>query len=800
MKKKKILRPQTKPKRATKPVRKLPAVRPVRDTSSARPISKDKSAVIKSAIREAKKPHRIVPESQRANVTAANQRYRAKGSDLDFDLPDAKLIAEREKYRFDLRLFCDEVVPEWFPLPHSDDQLFCIKELQRVAIDGGSQGIARSRGCGKTQQTKATALWAALFRHRRYIVPFAATAKFAKKNLNSMIKMLATSSRLRRLWPEIAIPIRIAYGKPNRSKYLTWRGNPLHLECSTSRMVFPYYEDLKEGVSVIECAGILEAARGLQFDTPNGETLRPDFLIGDDFQTKASAKSPEQCTTRIETIAGDFAQMGGPDVSVAIVLNCTVIETGDAADQLLDRKKHPALQGVRQKFVYEWPLASRPGIDDRKLEYKTEKDLWSKYMELRKQGMREGDVIGKEATDFYLAHRAAMDEGAKMGWDHKFVKKSGEHSAIQHAFNIIADYGEKVFAAEYQNRPLETEVVKIKLTADQVMGRCNGFVNGEIPPMSCIVTAFVDVNDFALSWGICAFTREMAGTVVAYGEWGMNGNGIFGQTDRADRIWDEKSPSPEGKERRFSIALDGLGKYLFSDGLLTMTGRNVRISAMLIDYGYNPRNVEERNKSKLLQNWCYSMQAKRLPVYPSRGWSSGGFPKPGDKTIWDSLSFHRKDYWSVRGYPMADGTVLKTVHHDAEFHRKEMQLSWLLPDSAPGSMTIFGKPGYGPGTDGVKHMTFAKQIAGAQLVDFRPNEVGNYSGLYRWVYTPGIRGEASDIVVGCRVAAMAFGYTQGLFTTTAVTPAGPAAPAAPAAPAPVPKMRVSPGWGGAGKF
>lgn len=754
----------------------------------------------------AKPPYKTNAYKQAHDYTAASrvQRAYAKASDLDFEMPDSKLIKKREKYRFNLRLFCDEVLTPWFPLPHSEDQLFCLNELQTIAIEGGSRAIARSRGTGKSQHTKGTALWAALFRHRRYTVPFAATAKFAKKNLNSMIKMLATSEKLRRLWPEIAIPIRVAYGKPNRSKYLTRKGEPLHLECSTSRLVFPHYEELKEGVSVIECSGILEASRGLQFDTPTGETLRPDFLIGDDFQTKASAKSPEQCTTRIETIAGDFAQMGGPDVSVAMVLNCTVIETNDAADQLLDRKKHPALHGIRQQFVYDWPVASRPGMDSRKIVYNSVKDLWEKYIQLRKQGMRDGDN-GKAATEFYVNNRTTMDEGSKVGWEHKYVKKSGEHSAIQHAWNIIADYGEKVFAAEYQNRPMEVESVKVKLTVDQIINRCNGLAQGEVPPLSCIVTAFIDPNDHALAWGIGAFTKEMAGAIVAYGEWGMNGNGVIGQTDREDRIWDEKNPPKGKKENRFWEALDKLSAYIFSDGLLTMQGRNVQVNALMIDSGY-----KVLRGSQMVYNWCESMTSRRFSVFPSTSWSAGNFPKPvTDKTMFDSFLFGRKDFWSMRKYTLPNGVELATIHHDVDYHRREVQIGWSLPLDSPGSISVWGRPGSGPGTDGMKHLTFAKQNASRQLITYS-NENDRYSGMYRWVETPGVRKEGLDVVVGCRVCAMALAYSHRIITGTEVSrPTATATPGSGPAPAPTtPKppatvqqgVRVSPGWSRTGGF
>lgn len=699
------------------------------------------------------------------------QRYRAKASDLDFDLPSAAIIKEREQYRYNLRRFCDEVVNQWFPLPHSEDQLFCLQQLQAVATGGGSRAIARSRGCGKTQQTKAAALWAALFRHRRYTVPFAATAKFSRKNLNSMVKMLAFSSNLRRLWPEISIPLRTAYAKPNRAKYLTWRGNPLNLECSTTKLVFPHYEG-GEGVSLIECAGILEAARGLQFDTPTGETLRPDFLIGDDFQTKASAKSEEQCATRIETICGDFAQMGGPDTSVAMVLNCTVIKAGDAADQLLDRRKHPEFQGIRQRFVYEWPLASRRGMEERKMEYDTAKDLWEKYVTLRKQGLRDGDN-GKAASEFYLANRAAMDAGAKVGWEHKFIKKAGEHSAIQHAYNVISDFGEVVFSAEYQNEPITPQSLSIKLTSDAVMQRTNNMKAGEVPDMAQVVVGFVDMNDHALAWTVGAFHKEnsggVTGSIIGYGEWGMDGNlAEVGRLDRRDRIWDEKHPSPEGKEQRFWKALEGCMTYLLSPGLWTRRGQMVPLNLVLIDSGYT---LEKG--SRLVYNWCRSWYERGgANVMPCRGWPARTFRMKNDGAV---VRQSLEAWWRMEEYELRPGVKITALAHDADFHRRQMQAAWTLPPGSPQSLNIYG-------TQGVMHMRYAQQVACEKLTQYVQSDSPRASGLYQWDGTPGIRNEMGDTTSGCRLAAWAL---LGDSTTAVQTVKPPPAPApAPSGPPP----------------
>jgi hypothetical protein len=730
-----------------------------------------------------KKPVGPIPQG---DVAARMRKYRSKGSDIEIEPYRWEDKKHRVATYLDFRGFCSHYLKGMFRVPDGQDEIESKERIQHAVLNGGLQAEAAARGAGKTQRAKAGGLWAVLNGHWHFVAMIAATGALGKQLLDDILKELVDNDRLAADWPEICLPMREAYGKPQRARHITINGNPCRLECSSNRIVLPTsgvcigapkpYES-----SVMMSAGITSSIRGLRFTTSDGQTLRPDGALIDDVQNRKTAKSGIGVDKIMSTIRGDIMRLGGMEKEVAILAMVTVIYPKDAADKLLDHKECPEWRGIRKKMVQQWPKSKK----------------WDTYMELYAQCLLRGDVT--EATAFYVANRSEMDDGAVVSWP---ARTEGRLSGIQLAYDLRVKMKEAAFAAECQNEPLEASSIVVRFTADTVLNRCNGLAQGEVPPLSCITTAFIDVNDHALAWAVGAFTKEMSGAVVAYGEWGMNGPGQIGQLDRADRIWDENKPSPEGKEKRFWTALDALGTHLFSDGLLTMQGRSVRISAMLIDYGYNLLK-----DSQLIQNWCHSMQVKRLPVYPSRGWGSSNFPKPStEKTLWDSVTFGRKDFWTVRVYTLPNNIQLQTVHHDAEHHRRELQLAFLAPPGSPGSMTIWGVPGNGPGADGMKHLAFAKQVAGVKLVQYSAPTAARYSGQYTWEYTPGLRNEMSDVTVGCRVAAMAFAYTQGMIGGTATgapvdgkTPTSPVGTPNPSVPPPkpVPQMpRVAPGWGG----
>jgi hypothetical protein len=146
------------------------------------------------------------------------------------------------------------------------------------------------------------------------------------------------------------------------------------------------------------------------------------------------------------------------------------------ADNILDRDKHPEWNGERTKMVYAFPA------DEKK---------WQRYGELRAESLRiHGDI--HLATEFYVADRVAMDEGAVVAWPERF--NHDEASAIQHAMNLKLQ-DEAAFFAEYQNEPLPVDAASDdELTADQIASKVNRMQRGAVPIGCNHLTMFVDVQ------------------------------------------------------------------------------------------------------------------------------------------------------------------------------------------------------------------------------------------------------------------------------------------------------------------
>lgn len=722
-----------------------------------------------------------------APLTAAERVRKMVAMRNTITIPQQRMSERRKSCKSKPVLFLKTYLPHWFTKPFSQDQLDDIEDMRRLYMEGRNFFIVEPRGWGKTTRADGMALWAMLNGWQRYVPLVAATAKMAKKLAGDVTQEIADNDSLAEDWPDICLPIRAAYQRANRAGYVTVTvidpetnqpvGEPCQaarMVCSTTKLVLPCVRAITDGPeiynSVFECAGLQEACRGLWHKTSSGERLRPDVVLIDDFQTDRSAASLNQCATRINLIKSAFKRMGGPSKKVRIGIAATVIKPGDAAHQLLDRKKHPDLNGLRKRFVYEWPKASRQGMEQRGIPYDADKDLWEQYVTLRKQGHRDGDG-GRVANAFYIEHREAMDEGVKVGWDYGYDESLGELTTVQSAFNIIADDGEAAFMAECQNEPLATSNVVVRLTSDAVMQRTNNLTAGEVPDMAQVVVGFVDMNDHALAWTVGAFHKEnsggVTGSITGYGEWGMDGNlAEVGRLDRLDRIWDEKHPSPEGKEQRFWKALEGCMTYLLSPGLWTRRGQMVPLNLVLIDSGYT---LEKG--SRLVYNWCRSWYERGgANVMPCRGWPARTFRMKNDGAV---VRQSLEAWWRMEEYELRTGVKITALAHDADFHRRQMQAAWTLPPGSPQSLNIYG-------TQGVMHMRYAQQVACEKLTQYVQSDSPRASGLYQWDGTPGIRNEMGDTTSGCRLAAWALLGDSTMAGQTVKPPPAPApAPSGP---------------------
>lgn len=632
---------------------------------------------------------------------------------------------ERIAAESSLMTFIETYLPARFALEMSADQREAIARMETAVLSGGQFAQACPRGDGKTERAIAACLWAWLSGHRRYIVIIGADLGQAKQILSEIFHEIGDNDDIARDWPEISACIRGMDGNANAARYLILNGQPARFVGGKNKLVYPTCgEKVGHGLSgnVIEARGLTGSLRGMRHTPKGGTTIRPDLAIIDDPQTDESAKSFDQVATREALINGAIIGMAGPRKKIAAICNCTVIRRQDLADRLLDQKKHPEWRGVRFKMLYDWPKR---------------KDLWNEYIEIRRDGMRNG-AGGHNATEFYQRHREAMDAGVKVGWMHRY--REGELSAIQCVYNIIADHGDDMFQAEYQNEPRENRVGLWRLMPEQVVGNLTKLKRGVVPESADCVTIGMDVNiTRGINWVVMAWTGNAAGAVIDYGR--------FPGGDSP--LWSDKSPYTEDQAVQLGVSTV-MDELLFNRKFVRdVSGEIVRPSSLAVDCGFHPSRVFMAVK---LARAKYG----GVEIFPIRG-VGGKYYR-----VRDAIS--KGDRWHVSQWGQGNDKAA-TLFFNADTWRERVQRGFLLPVFCPGgSIGVWGN-------DAGQHQTYAENITAERIIDVLHGD--RLSMVYVWHLEPGRANDLLDASVYAMVAAsrchIKFGQTVEDYERTAAT-------------------------------
>jgi len=467
-------------------------------------------------------------------------------------------------------------------------------------------------------------------------------------------------------------------------------------------LILPTYSggpDALGGIAVV-ARGLTGSLRGIRLTTADGTTIRPDLIIIDDPQTDESAHSPDQVNTREGLIRGAVLNMAGPNKAIAAVANMTVIAPGDVADRLLDTQANPDWRGVRFKLVYQWP--------------KAQATLWKEYADLRREGLRQGDR-GAAATAFYVAHRAEMDEGARVGWEHRF--RPGELSAIQYAENMLCDRGETVFEAEFQNEPKELHMQSFDITEELILSRATEWPRDAAPAQCDFIVAGVDINYCGLNYCILAARPDAAAWVV---RWGKHPEG-------RDLI-DKRRSSGMTEAQAIGGAIVELAAWM--DKLEIRIGERVaHVDSCFFDAGF------------LTETVLQAIGSIRLPmhVYGCRGTRRQELPhSKGRVAVRRRLAFcpmaRGKGFHRERG-PLArtDATRFPTHPRRRRQHRPTRR-----------------RPR--------DHLRLATEICAEHLVEHVTTAAGDY---YRWTRTPTVANDLLDALTYAAAGIAARAPTPG---------------------------------------
>jgi len=618
----------------------------------------------------ASRPRRRLRPNTPADAYAAHRdqvgrhqaRLSASGRDIG-PLPPVVNPERREACRLDLALFLSTYMPAAFFKPWSDDHRRVIAKLQYAILKGGLFVEAVYRAFGKTSIAEGTAIWAVLHGHRRFVPIIGADQPAAADNIDSIQGELEENDLLAEDFPEVCYPVRALEGIAQRCQGQTFEGRPTHIEWRAETLVLPLIPGSPSGGSIITSRGITGRVRGMKHKRRDGVQLRPDFILIDDPQTDESAASATQVDKRLEILQKAILQSGGHMRRIAGVVCGTVIQPGDFMDRLLDPEQSPAWQSERIPLVRRFADAH-------------DKMWLGEYARLRRTYNRDDpNDQGRAraaATAYYAENRKAMDAGCRVSWADGFDET--EISAVQHAYNALVDFGETMFASEYQNQPLRPgDHDEEFLDAAGIAAKTNGYARGVVPKRAQILTAFVDLHDKLLYWMVAAWQENFTGYVVDYGAYPDQRRPYFAARDVTHTLG--RVYQGGGKEEALRLGIEKLSRDLMDRAWPREEGGVHRIDRLLIDRAWKP-DVAEAAWRRL---GGVSMLSHGMGIGPDKKPMSEYRRKPGERI---------GHFWWM---PSVKGTHQgRHVRPDTNYWKTFIHLRLATGASDPGSLTLFG--------------------------------------------------------------------------------------------------------------
>lgn len=604
-------------------------------------------------------------------------------------IPPVKDPKRRRACERDLHLFLTTYFPHSTGLnPFSDDHRRVIERIQRCALSGGRFWQAVYRGFAKSTIAENTAIWATAYGHRGYVVIFGADKGAADDQIESIRLELETNDLLYEDFPEMCHPIRALEGKPQRCKSQCLDGERTYIEWKAGRIVLAdvrvpkgWMPRVKAGTrapcagAILRTKGLMGGSRGLKHKRPDGTAVRPDFVILDDIQTDESALSPPQCTKRLGVIKKSVVKLAGHNKALAIVANNTVIAKNDAVDQVLTLPEYSAWQTERIPMVRSWGSAHETHW------LSTYKDLRTTYDRNDPESQARAHAA---ATEYYRAHRAVMDAGFEVSWEHCYDPEK-EISAQQHAMNALIDDGIESFMSECQQTPLELQLGSGAMTVEMVRAKASGRAWRTVPATARWLTSHMDVHDDLLYVGVLAIGEDFTAQVIEYGTWPKQSRSYYTLRDAKPtlREWCDqvarhsRQVAPTTKEAVILAGLVHVARELLSREYPRDDGSVAQVDRLGIDIGYQEDTV---------------MQAIRAigagpRVVPMRGVGITASGKP--IVEWKGPARDKGDHWL---WTVEAGRNYRVVKYDSNHWKSRLRNAIAAATGDAGGLSLPGKP------------------------------------------------------------------------------------------------------------
>lgn len=439
------------------------------------------------------------------------RKRRTRSEAARIEIPACKNQVRRKQCLADPERFLRTYFHEKYRLAFGRHHHFMIDSIVSIAKKGGRQAVAAPRGCGKSEVCKGLLVYVVLAGLCRFPMVVAATTPLAHRLYADFKSKIANNDLLLEDFPEVCFPVRALEGAPARANKQHVDGTLTRIKWTDEYIQLPYVPGSSYGGCKLAYAGLDAAFRGCNID---GD--RPDFVLVDDPETRESAKHRGQAEDREQILDRDIAGLKGQDSTLAMVALSTVQNDYCLSARLTDRAIKPAWNGVRFGMIDKWP---------------SNMDLWEEYIAIRRAEQTAGDTYAHKAVEYYLANQAAMELDAAMLSEHFNPLADAEgkpmvFSALQQAFNQIADTSIEDYKTEYQNDPEPQEMAEsVGITAGLVASRVSGYLQRQMPDLCEKVVVGFDMGKMASHWVKVAFWGNAIGTIVDYGvaeTWGLS--------------------------------------------------------------------------------------------------------------------------------------------------------------------------------------------------------------------------------------------------------------------------------------
>lgn len=544
--------------------------------------------------------------------------------------------------------------------------------------------------------------------------------------IDDLWTFLESNDRVVQDFPEVCLPIVELDGSSQKARTQKYYGKRTAIRKAKNNITLPTIDIPRPPCAMTNpmCSRIIRIAIDNLCGKPSGGILlangfdakirglrkgnrRPDLILLDDLQDDDMAASAEQVEKARKKIYKSYFKLGSQKQKPSILMTSTPICPDDLSE-VFARDKNWRTQTFRM-------MESMPS--------ESALELWARYKDIR-----DTAETGKHPeTEFYLANRSAMDDGARPFWLENFSDADGEISAIQHAMNAYLDDPES-FESEYQMQPRRAASV-YEITAKAVATATNNVPMGIVPRQCDRVIAAIDVmNNAGLRYALVAFGANRVSAVIGYGRYPADGKPLYPHTATIDEKDQAVASAMTILLRQFRVA-----RYRYEGG------GSLAISAVGIDAGWQSRVVHTAAR-RFSADWAMLLKGASWQNFSPRAKSGrlrGNVLQVGEwcytaEGQWGTDLIFHSDYW------------META-----------QRAWLVPPLQVGSLSVFK-------AREDEHIQFANECVADRLVNKTKLADGS-SEVWQWA------ANGANHLGDCVKMALALAYWKRAYCTASET-------------------------------